>query len=232
MLSAQGRYLADLFVYPLLNQCFLLEVNRNAKDRVLESLKKYKMRSKIEITDLADLYISIYSTQAIESICYKDPRYEKLKYKSLVLQEKNNLQQIGEETDDLYKLDKYQYTIPEGEIDLKSDKSFPQEYGLDILNGISYTKGCYVGQEVVSRTKHQGVIRKKAYFVQSDIDFNDENLKDKITCDEKEIGFITSYNKAQAIALIRQDSAEDFQNAQINERKLQIKPAIWYPLNY
>lgn len=37
----------------------------------------------------------------------------------------------------------------------------PLEYNLDALNGVSYSKGCYVGQELVARTHHRGVIRKR-----------------------------------------------------------------------
>jgi len=231
MLSAQGRYMSDFFVFPLSDECFLLEICKSSKARLLESLKKYKMRSKIEIVDVSELYISTYSTEAIGAICHKDPRYEKLKYKSLILQEENNCQEIGEEVADLYKLDKYEFTIPEGDIDLKPEKSFPQEYGLDILNGISYTKGCYVGQEVISRTKHQGVIRKKAYFIQSNQDFCDKHLEHKITYEGKEIGFICSYHKSKAIALIREEDGRAFESAQIDSQDLCIKPAPWYIVN-
>jgi folate-binding protein YgfZ len=43
------------------------------------------------------------------------------------------------------------------------------EFGLDDLNAISYTKGCYLGQELISRTKHTGVVRKKLAYKYSEI---------------------------------------------------------------
>ncbi len=53
------------------------------------------------------------------------------------------------------------YGIPEGAYDMELDTSLPLEFNLDWLNGISFTKGCYMGQELTSRTHHTGVIRKR-----------------------------------------------------------------------
>lgn len=42
----------------------------------------------------------------------------------------------------------------------------PLEYNLDGLNGVSYTKGCYVGQELIARTHNRGVVRKRLMPIQ------------------------------------------------------------------
>ena len=72
-----------------------------------------------------------------------------------------NLQDTGKS--DLYLEAKYEFGMIDGDTDLKYEKSIPIDFAANELNAISYTKGCYVGQEVISRAKYQGVIRKKIY---------------------------------------------------------------------
>lgn len=236
MLSAQGRYLVDLFVYPLSNQQYLLEVAKTAKTRALELLNKYKMRNKITIEDTQDKYLCIYAECPIAQIAFKDPRHAKLQFKSILSIDTANLANLELEPN-LYNIDKYTFCIPEGESELKVEKSFPQEYGIDKLNGISYTKGCYIGQEVIARTKYQGVIRKKVYLVGCDTDFTDTPDGTKILFQHnqkqnnqilpwQEIGFICSSWQQDAIALLKDvdiNISDGKLKLQLNEKRIYIK---------
>ena len=51
--------------------------------------------------------------------------------------------------------------VPEGGVDFAYGDAFPHEANMDLIAGVDFTKGCYVGQEVVSRTKHRGLARKR-----------------------------------------------------------------------
>jgi folate-binding protein YgfZ len=61
----------------------------------------------------------------------------------------------------LYKTLRFAFGIPEGPKEIPRTQAIPLEYNVDLMGGISYTKGCYLGQELVARTHHRGVIRKR-----------------------------------------------------------------------
>ena len=110
------------------------------------------------------------------------------------------------EVSQLYNNDKYNYAVPDGVTDLIYEKSIPLEYGLEDLNGISYTKGCYIGQELMSRTKYQGMIRKKIFKVESSSHLLSEVPSySEIILNNEKIGFICSSFKNLGIAIIKMD---------------------------
>ncbi|MGV2432252.1 MAG UNVERIFIED_CONTAM: hypothetical protein LVQ98_02480 [Rickettsiaceae bacterium] len=70
----------------------------------------------------------------------------------------------------------------------------PPEYGAEELNAISYSKGCYVGQEVISRTKYQGEVRKKIYKISSTESLENIEYGTEIISKAKKIGILLSAN--------------------------------------
>jgi folate-binding protein YgfZ len=143
---------------------------------------------------------------------YQDPRFSKLGVRSIV--DHNGAKaprddgvenRHHEERSDvaIYTQDKYLYSIPEGALDLIYDKSMPQEYGLDTLSAISYTKGCYVGQEVISRTKYQGVVRKQIFQICADADLGSLPPSCGIFAGEHKIGIFCSGYHNYGLGLIR-----------------------------
>jgi folate-binding protein YgfZ len=160
MLNHQGRYLFDFFVFKESPQKFLIDIHKDHADLFKAKLILYKLRSNIQIVNL-DHYKILYSREkpkclSINSII--DPRFGKLGFRSII--ENINTDNLNF-TKDLYLEDKYNYAIPDGYSDLIADRSIPVEYGAEELGAINYNKGCYMGQEVISRIKYQGKIRKK-----------------------------------------------------------------------
>ena len=78
-------------------------------------------------------------------------------------------------------------------------KSLLLEMRFDELNGISWTKGCYMGQEITARMKHRNIVKKKIFKVL--IDFR-SNLKNEITLENETVGKLTSHNKKDGIAFL------------------------------
>ena len=205
MLSSQGRYLFDFFIYQISNQQFLIDISQTQVDLFQKKLMLYKLLATLEIANKEQEYKVLYSYQALKQkkvlISNRDPRYKKLGFRSIVAHDINYNKQIA----NLYLEDKYKFAIPDGEIDLIYDKAIPVEYGAEELHAVDYQKGCYVGQEVISRAKYQGVIRKKIFKVtaKNNLEINREN-NESIASDVN-IGILCSSYKNYGIALIREE---------------------------
>jgi folate-binding protein YgfZ len=93
--------------------------------------------------------------------------------------------------------DKYEFTIPDGRDDLITGNSVVFQFGAEELSAVSFSKGCYIGQEVISRAKYQGITRKKLFKLVSDkkIAFNDIGTEITDLRGEKIGIFCSSYNK-------------------------------------
>lgn len=210
LLSNQGRFLADFFVYKS-NECeYFIDVDKKLADNLLKRLKLYKLRSKIDLELIDDKFHIIYSKEKlVDEVIFstQDPRSSHLGYRSIILSD-SELYDNANSVSDLYYEDKYEFGIPDGAIDLEYEKSIPVEFGADELNAIDYKKGCYVGQEVISRVKYQGVVRKKIYIIKSGRDFCDFIKVDNAEVFDdsgNKLGKICSFFKDRAICLLREE---------------------------
>lgn len=182
MLNVQGRTLFDIIMYRLKDAeaegGLLLECDSTVKDTILKHLKLYKIRRKVIITPCPELSVwavipgekaagqetpNITTTeQAV--IWEADPRTEAMGWR-LVVDSKVNLldiiasSQLGDTEE--YHRHRYSIGLPEGVKDLPPGVALPLESNLVYMQGISFSKGCYIGQELTARTHHTGVVRKR-----------------------------------------------------------------------
>jgi hypothetical protein len=111
--------------------------------------------------------------------------------------------------------------------DLIKEKSFPQEFGLDKLNAISFKKGCYVGQESISRIRTQGVVRKQIFKVIAQENLENINNTD-IFYENEKVGVVTSKKNNLAIAQIFLfDSFDINQSFKLNNINIKIEYPQW-----
>jgi hypothetical protein len=231
LLNNQGRYLFDFFIHTNEDNTFLLEINSARTEDLIKRFNLYKLRSDVHITNCSQTHKVIYSREPLEIDYIKsnqDPRYKKLGFRSIIELEKIN--RLGRIANNLYFNDKYKYALPDGDIDLIFEKSIPVEYGAEELNSISYSKGCYIGQEVISRAKYQGVVRKKIYHVSSgDSNINAQSGVDVVDLLGNKIGILCSSYIKQGIALLREELvlALTEKVAMINEVKVDINVPGW-----
>ena len=200
LLSPQGRYLYDFFVLKLSPDQLFIDIDSISAQSFLQKLTIYKLRRDIEIKNLASEYLVLYSREKMEinegviaSNC--DPRFSKLGFRSIVQSScANKLELVG---NNLYMQDKYEFTIPDGRDDLIAGNSVVFQFGAEELAAVSFSKGCYIGQEVISRAKYQGITRKKLFKLVSDkkIAFNDIGTEITDLRGEKIGIFCSSYNK-------------------------------------
>uniref|UniRef100_A0A663F6Q4 Iron-sulfur cluster assembly factor IBA57, mitochondrial n=1 Tax=Aquila chrysaetos chrysaetos TaxID=223781 RepID=A0A663F6Q4_AQUCH len=182
-LNVQGRCLYDLILYrlhesPEEEPHILLECDSGVLDAIQKHLKLYKIRRKVNITPCLDLSLwavvpgeragdiasSLTKCADQALILTPDPRTEVMGWR-LIAKKGANLSEIipgshiGNTED--YHRHRYKQGIPEGVKDLPPGVALPLESNLAYMNGISFTKGCYIGQELTARTYHMGVIRKR-----------------------------------------------------------------------
>lgn len=230
MLTPQGKFLSDFFISLIGENNALIDLPKNYLSSILGKLKLYKLRADVQLEDLSDTYriVSITNKEMFKdldlhkegetchiknSTIFIDPRTHILGIRGII--HRNEYAEIlagmDEEKND-YNYRRINAAIPEGEVDLIPDKSFPLEYGMDNFNTISFNKGCYVGQELTARTKHRGTIRKQVAKVYSDKEL--PSLGTPIYIGESKIGMMCSSVKSLGLALIR---AENYHNASKEE---------------
>ncbi|NXO56416.1 CAF17 transferase, partial [Aramus guarauna] len=187
-LNVQGRCLYDVILYRLHENAeeeprILLECDSGVLDAMQKHLKLYKIRRKVTITPCPDLSLwaivpgdragdvagSLAKCADQALISAPDPRTEVMGWR-LITKKGANLSEIipGSRIGNIqdYHRHRYKQGIPEGVKDLPPGVALPLESNLAYMNGISFTKGCYIGQELTARTHHMGVIRKRLLPVQ------------------------------------------------------------------
>ncbi|HJD56007.1 MAG TPA: folate-binding protein YgfZ [Rickettsia endosymbiont of Pyrocoelia pectoralis] len=246
LLNNQGRYLFDFFVYVHSPQEIYIDVDETSKEALINHLNFYKLRSKIEIIDCGEEYKIIYSHRQLDIdslVTVRDPRYSKLGFRSINkldvipwplhgIQKKNKEDWTPWSSHGvtMYLEDKYNFAIIDGVEDLIPDKSIPNMYGAEELNAISFDKGCYVGQEVISRAKYQGVIRRKIYKITANEDLSSLTKDQEILAGNESVGVICSSYQNKAIALIREEKylANNEADITVNGIKVNLALAPWY----
>lgn len=228
MLTPQGKYLYDFFIYNF-NNSLLIDCNSVFIDEFFAKLQIYKMRSDVKLMKIDGL--EVFLCQDVENadflFCAKDPRLSELGFRCLA---EKNLSKI-EHSQEQYENLKMEHAIPEGHVDMMQGKSFPLEFGIDFLNGFSFSKGCYVGQEVVARSKFRGVIRKKTYVASFEETPKFTENHPEVMMNGEKIGFLSSQFEKHALLLIRDaDLEKDFtkNNIFIENHQAKLTLPKWY----
>ncbi|KAK0753122.1 hypothetical protein B0T18DRAFT_385243 [Schizothecium vesticola] len=166
-LTAQGRVLHDVFIYPSPSSpsTYLLEVDAPHAPGLQRHIKRYQLRSKFSVTLLSPSDLTVQhlwggppppSSLPEGTITLPDPRAPGLGWR--VLSPSPLTPTASENT---YHLHRYLHGVAEGQSEMLRDVALPLESNLDLMGGVDFRKGCYVGQELTIRTRHRGVVRKR-----------------------------------------------------------------------
>jgi len=211
LLNPQGRFLYDFFITEK-DGSYFLDCEAERLDTLIKKLSLYKLRSRVSLKPRPDLNVyAVWGDKVAQSLdlkeergnarqcIYMDPRLLELGARIIGEDSPNS-------TPEAYDLHRIKLGIPEGGRDLIPEKSILLEYGLDELNGISWTKGCYVGQELTARTKHVGQVRKRLFPVEIKGATPDEGTE--ILSSESPVGFIQSVRDSYGLALLRLEALD------------------------
>jgi len=229
LLTPQGKFIADFFIIDHENS-YLIETHKKFAEDLINKLKIYKLRAKVEINIVNDLLsLSIIKNNDLlqsetDVLLFKDPRNEKLGNKVFVA--KNKFKEIEkkynliEDNFEKYRELLIKNLIPFSSEDLIQDKSLLLENNFDKINAIDWEKGCYVGQEITARMKYRALLKKSIRAVE--IISGHVNRGNQINFNQNKVGeIISSFNKL-AIAMLK---IEDTKNIFLNKEILKTESA-------
>lgn len=213
LLTPQGKILFSFFVVKAPDG-FLLETARAHTGALAERIGRYKLRAKAEVEDAS----SDYSVAAIwggpyephgrgkQPLWFADPRLPDMGYRELITIG-SDWALAGDQAEsaipDEYHAHRVAVGVPEAGRDYELGDTYPHEALFDQLHGVSFTKGCFVGQEVVARTQNRGMARKRVVPVVAETALPEGGAP--IVVGSVEIGRLGSVAGKRGLALIRLD---------------------------
>ena len=201
LLSPQGKILFDFFIYAE-SDGFILDCPNFLAADLLKRLSLYKLRAKLTLENLTgQLHIQAVWDAPSEGL--EDPRGGALGHRILCT---GPAPQSEAAT---YHAHRIRLGIAEGGLDYVYGDTFPHEANFDRTGGIDFHKGCYVGQEVVSRMQHKTQVRKRVVPVYFDGPALPQGAD--IVVGDLSIGRMGSSIAGQGLALLRLDRAEEAQ---------------------
>jgi len=195
LLTPQGKILFDFFVLKTA-EGYLLDCAASQLEELIKRLNFYRLRAKVAITVRSDLEVGVAPEQPSGPAAYVDPRTPLMGWR--IITEKGKLPEGSG-----YELQRIALGLADSDGDIGSGQLFPHEANFDQLGAVSFSKGCYIGQEVVSRMEHRATARSRILPVQFDgvAPPGDAEIKSG----DKTIGSVLSSSGNMALALIRLD---------------------------
>ena len=212
LLTPQGKIIVDFLITEAPaghGGGFLIDCPKALADSLATKLKFYKLRAKVTVENLDLGVLAAWggAPAAQPDLAFTDPRNEALGTRILIPRDlKEKLSDlIGAELVDAseYEAHRIALGVPRGGVDFTYSDAFPHETNMDRLAGVDFDKGCYVGQEVVSRMQHRGTARTRSVKVLLD-DFSPE-AGVSVMAGDKSVGTMGSSAQGKGIALVRID---------------------------
>ena len=218
LLTPQGKIVVDFIVTEAPAEDgggFFLDCPRALAPALVEKLKFYKLRAKVLAEDLSNALgvMAVWGVEPAASdygLSFADPRLPALGSRVILPP-----QQAAEAAADLgasfvapeiYDAHRIALGVPRGGNDFIYGDTFPHEADMDQLGGVDFDKGCYVGQEVVSRVEHRHTARSRVV----PVEFENAPLAGlPVTAGEKPVGTMGSAATGRGLALLRLDRVAD-----------------------
>jgi hypothetical protein len=218
LLTPQGKITIDFLITEAPSGHgggFLIDCPKPLAQRLADKLGFYRLRAKVVIENLSDSLGVLAAWDGDSTtrpdLTFADPRHPALGLRLLVpeplAQKAADL--LGAEMVDqsVYEAHRIALGVPRGGLDFIYGDAFPHETNMDRLHGVDFEKGCYVGQEVVSRMQHRGTARTRTVRILLDGPAPEPGAA--ILAGDKSVGTMGSAADRHALALIRIDRASE-----------------------
>lgn len=224
LLSPQGKWLADFFILADGDR-LLLDVERGQAAMLVPKLSRFRLRAKVTVAELAGWQVHVAWGGAPDvpagAVAAPDPRLPEAGWRILApvaLPAGASVQAW-----DAHRL---ALGLPEGSRDLEADKTVLLEAGFDELAGVSWSKGCYMGQELTARTKYRGLIKRRLVPVAVEGPLPPPGTP--VRRGEAEVGTLRSGHGARALATLRLEALGE--RLSCGEAVLVPQPPAWMKL--
>jgi tRNA-modifying protein YgfZ len=218
LLTPQGKIIADFIVAeapPADGGGFFLDCPRALAGALVQRLNFYKLRAKVIVEDLSEILgvLAVWDGDGATEygLCYADPRLPALGLRCMLPPHlaPDAAADLGATLVEpaAYEAHRIALGVPRGGLDFIYGDAFPHETDMDQLAGVDFDKGCFVGQEVVSRIEHRGTARTRVVPVAYD-GFAPE-AGTPVSAGEKAVGTLGSAAQGRALAMLRLDRAAD-----------------------
>ncbi|CAM5763614.1 folate-binding protein [Labrys miyagiensis] len=208
LLTPQGKILFDFLATADTQGNIFLDTDRTRAADFAKRLNFYKLRAKVAVEDLSGSW-TVHAAlppddlSGVAGIAFIDPRHADLGGRALLPGAG-----IAEEAAiAAYHANRIGLGIPEGGKDFAFGDTFPHEALMDMLHGVDFKKGCYVGQEVVSRMQHRGTARTRIVPVAGTLALPAAGTEIRIG--DKPAGTLGSSEGSRGLALLRLDRVEE-----------------------
>lgn len=213
LLTPQGKVLFDFLITPS-DAGFLIEIDRARVADFVKRLALYRLRAKVTITDRSADFATFLAfdgeAPAIpNAIAFADPRAAVLGTHLLVPIAAAEAIATTASPSDWHAL-RIDAGVPESGLDFALGEVFPHDVDMDDLSGVDFKKGCFVGQEVVSRMKHRGTARRRTILAHArEARPAWPDVGAEIVCGDKTLGTLGSVHAGTAVVLVRLDRAKE-----------------------
>jgi len=220
LLTPQGKFLFDFFVWDG-GEVLFLDVAKDQLMNLARRLLFYKLRADVNVGDASKTYNVWASTGVPDGFC-ADPRLDGLGARALVrADEPVAVKDDGGSAE--WRRHRLELSVTSGG-ELTSEKNFPIEANLDLFGAIDFQKGCFVGQEVASRTKRRGTVRKRIVRL---VGLPDAPIEKgtAIVANERTVGHLVANVGTSGMALMKLDALDS--DLTIEGHRVTAEPASW-----
>lgn len=221
LLSPQGKLIVDMFAWAHSQGGVLLDVDPARGGDLMRRLAMYKLRAQVTLADVSHAHAILVSDVAFDG-AYPDPRLADIGWRRLAPPTETA------SSDDAYRARLLALGVPDLTRDASPEEVFALEALLDELNGVAFQKGCFVGQENVSRMKRRATTRKK--FCPIAFEGAAPVYGAPVMAGEAEIGTVRSGGLGRAMALLRLDRALAATALTAGDKAVRLDPPGWLTL--
>jgi folate-binding protein YgfZ len=214
LLTPQGKLLFDFFVVPLPegpDAGYLIDCAGEQTADLVKRLNLHKMRAKIAIEDQSKKFAvaAIFGGEVaadVEGVFYRDTRAPHMGVRAIVPRG-DALAKLARAETSRYEAHRIAQGVPKGGVDFVHGNAFVHDVNLDLMNGVDFKKGCYVGQEVVARVHYRNSAKKRIVKIHFDGPAPEPGTQ--ITAGETNVGQVGSTAGVEGLAMVRLDRLEE-----------------------
>ncbi len=207
LLTPQGKILFD-FLIARDGAAYRLETDKDQQEALLRRLAMYKLRAAVDLQAEETQGVSVHWGDSVPQHGVKDGRFAKA---GVVLYRVPGHHVSGDSSS--YDLLRIAYGVAESGRDYALQDAFPHDVLMDVNDGVSFKKGCFVGQEVVSRMKHRGTARRRVVTVSGEHILPAAGTE--IMAGGKPIGTLGTVVADKGLAIVRTDRAADAMSSNV-----------------